>query len=215
MTKRLLALTVCFCVCAGVLARASRYETIPPRASFSEFPTRFGEWEGRPAAPFEDRVLKVLGVDDHLNYLFFRGSQGLSVYAGYYESQRQGDAIHSPMNCLPGAGWQPVETGRLSIPGAGGGEKPVEVNRVLIQKGEQVQLVLYWYQGRGRVVASEYWSKIYLVTDSMRHRRSDAALVRLVVPVQRAEPTAIAAAEQLAVEFAQALLPRLARHIPA
>ena len=92
--------------------------------------------------------------------------------------------------------------------------EPISVNRFLIRKGLERQLVLYWYQSRGRIVGSEYWSKIYLVLDAARYNRTDAALVRLVVPVANGTPEAEAIAEQNVIAFANVMLPRLNTYLP-
>jgi EpsI family protein len=131
---------------------------------------------------------------------------------GYYESQRQGDTIHSPLNCLPGAGWQPMSRSIVSIPVAG--QPPVTANRILIQKGLERQVVLYWYQSQGRTIASEYWGKVYLVYDALRRNRSDAAMVRVVTPVLVSESTD-APADARALAFVQTLAPALNRFLPS
>jgi EpsI family protein len=85
----------------------------------------------------------------------------------------------------------------------------------VIQKGLDRQVVLYWYQSHGRVVASEYWSKIYLVLDSIRLNRSDAALVRVIAPVDEARPNAEIDAERSAISFVQAMFPTLDAFLPS
>jgi EpsI family protein len=154
-------------------------------------------------------TMRVLGVDDYVMRSYSTADQLVGLYVGYYRSQRQGDTIHSPMNCLPGAGWVPVEAGRLLIPTAGG---EVEVNQYLIQKGEERQVALYWYEGRGRTVASEYWSKAFLVWDAASRNRTDGALVRVLSPVARGEGTADAA--RRAQAFTERLLPLLPAYVP-
>jgi EpsI family protein len=129
------------------------------------------------------------------------------LYVGYYNSQRQGDTIHSPQNCLPGAGWQPVSAERTRIAGVGGS---IPVNRYVIQKGLDRQVVLYWYQGRGRVIANEYLNKAMLMVDAARLNRTNGGLVRLIAPVVT---TTEAASNELSA-FAAALLPRLSEHLP-
>ena len=122
-------------------------------------------------------------------------------------------AIHSPLNCMPGAGWTPVSQTTMRVPvesGAAGAESAIEINRYVIEKGVDSQLVLFWYQSHGRTVSSEYAAKAYLVLDSIRWGRSDAALVRVVSPIGRDD----AAAERSAVDFVRALQPVLARHLP-
>ena len=143
------------------------------------------------------------------------GTAGIGVYVGDRASQRQGDAIHSPQNCLPGAGWEPVSQGMMSLPDLRNPQAPaVEVNRYIVQKGIERVLVLYWYQSHGRIVASEYWGKIYLVTDAVRLNRTDAAIVRLTVPIIGESAEAERTAERQASEFASALLPRLNGYVP-
>src|SRR4029077_16516881 len=133
-------------------------------------------------------------------------------------SQRQGDTMHSPLNCLPGAGWTPVQNDRLALrvptgSGTMGGqaERPIEINRYVIEKGLDRQVVLYWYQSHGRVVASEYWGKIYMVLDAIRSNRTDGALIRIPAPIVSSE----ADAEQRAIGFAQELFPFLGRYLPS
>lgn len=196
--------------------RANRAEDTPLRMSFATFPMQLGEWQGYQRPPFSDDVLKVLGLDDYLTRLYAKPDRTTAdLYVGYWRSQRQGDTMHSPQNCLPGAGWEPVSEGLLTLPDPRNPEAaPVSVNRFVIQKGLEKQLVLYWYQGRGRIVGSEYWSKIYLVLDAARLNRTDAALVRVVVPVADTSPEAEAAAEKSAVGFVNQLLPALTKFLP-
>jgi EpsI family protein len=131
----------------------------------------------------------------------------LDLFVGFWASQQQGDTIHSPMNCLPGAGWQPLSKERMKIDA---GPTVVDANRYLVQKALDKRLVLYWYQGHGRTIASEYWSKFYLVADALRLHRSDAALVRVILPVRAGE----AEAELQGRAFVRALYPTLTEHLP-
>jgi EpsI family protein len=196
------------------VARADRAEETPLRMSFALFPMQLGEWQGQRRPPFSDKVLAVLGLDDYLTRWYSRGARGADLYIGYWKSQSQGDTIHSPQNCLPGAGWEPVSQRLLSFadPRNPAGE-PLAVNRIVIQKGLQKQLVLYWYQSRGRVVGSEYWSKIYLVLDAARYNRTDAALVRVVVPFAGGAEGETAA-EKEALDFVNAFMPQLGNFLP-
>lgn len=198
------------------VARADRHEETPLRMSFALFPMQLGEWQGVQHPPFSDRVLEVLGLDDYLTRLYVIPDKArVDLYIGYWRSQQQGGAIHSPQNCLPGAGWEPVSQRTLSFADPRSPSAPaLNVNRYVIRKGLDRQLVLYWYQSRGRVVGSEYWSKIYLVLDAARYNRTDAALVRLVVPVVGQSADAEAQAERQAIEFATVLLPALSTYLP-
>ena len=214
MTVRLVVILVCLLGAMGLGARAMQPERVPLREPLQRLPLELGPWSGQDAQPFSDDIVAVLGVDEYISR-WYRTRDGdlVSLYVGYYQSQRQGDTIHSPLNCLPGAGWQPVETSAVAIRVAGRVE-PVEVNRVVIQKGLDRQVALYWYQSHGRVVANEYWSKIFMVYDAVRMNRSDAALVRVIsaMPASDADSTA---ATRRALEFVQSLLPSLERHLPS
>lgn len=220
-----LALRACLvgvCLFAGAvaLAQASRSEPTLPRQSFATFPMQLGGWQGQSADRFDQRVLTVLGVDEYLNRLYSApGEHTVGLYIGFYQSQRQGDTMHSPLNCLPGAGWEPVARGELPLtvktsiePGAP--NRTISVNRIVIEKGLDRQLVLYWYQSHGRVVANEYWGKVYTVLDAIRLNRTDAAMVRVICPLGDREPAAERAAEQAALGFVQEMFPQLSRYLP-
>jgi EpsI family protein len=151
----------------------------------------------------------VLGVDEYVNRTYVNtAGVPLNLYIGYYASQRQGDTIHSPQNCLPGSGWQPVEASRVSLDAAG---RTFPVNRYVIEKALNRQVVYYWYQGRGRIVASDYANKLFLMLDAARLHRTNGSLVRIIVPQSPAAP---AAADGLAAGFARALAPRLFAYLP-
>jgi EpsI family protein len=129
------------------------------------------------------------------------------VYVGYYDSQMQGKTIHSPKNCLPGAGWEALASTTVEIETATG---LVRVNRYLLQNQGAQALVLYWYQGRGRVESNEYVVKWNLLRDAALRQRSDEALVRVVVGVE----TDVEAAFQVASEAAGAIIAPLNRALP-
>lgn len=198
------------------VARADRHEETPLGLPFSLFPMELGEWRGEQLPPFADNVLAVLGLDDYLSRNYTRPDRTVAnLYVGYWKSQRQGDTMHSPQNCLPGAGWTPASQALLTFPDPRNpSAPPLTVNRYVIQKGLEKQLVLYWYQGRGRVVGSEYWSKIYLVLDAARYNRTDAAIVRIVVPVGMNDPAGESKAEEAALHFINELMPALGRFLP-
>jgi EpsI family protein len=217
---RLLIVTVFLLATAAYLAQASRAEAVAMREPLAMCPTNISDWKGQPAANFDERTLAVLGVDEYLNRVYV-SAQGrpIGLYIGYYGSQRQGDTMHSPQNCLPGAGWTPVRFDRIQIPvgagSSGSASAPAEgailVNRYLIEKGLDRQVVIYWYQSHGRTIASEYWGKIYLVLDAIRTNRTDGALVRIVAPIVTSEEDAA----HDAIEFARVLYPLLGRYLPS
>ena len=160
------------------------------------------------------RIMATLGVDDYINRTYVSPDMfPIHLYVGYYQSQRSGDTMHSPLNCLPGAGWNPAKRGHLTIPI--NDKSSIEINRIVILKGIDKQVVLYWYQSHGRTIASEYWGKIFTVIDAVRTNRTDAALVRVICPVDGVEDEAEAAAERRAVDFVKAMFPLLGRFLPA
>jgi EpsI family protein len=213
MAARLFLVSVCLAMTAAYLHHASRPERVPPRQPLADMSSRVGSWTGRDVAKLPSDVLAQLAVDDYLNRIYAGASGPVSLYIGYYQSQRQGAAIHSPMNCLPGAGWQPIETTYVPVR-VPSSSQPLIVKRVLIQKGLDRQVVLYWYQSHGRVIANEYWSKAFMIYDAVRLNRSDAALVRVVSPVLFAETTTDGADARV-VSFTQALYPRLGEYLPS
>lgn len=220
MSARFVVLAVTFLLSTTLIARATRSEPVAIRQSFATFPTAIAGWDGRAGEPFDAKVLAVLGVDEYVNLIFGKPAQlPIGLYIGYYRSQREGDTMHSPMNCLPGAGWQPESSGRLTIPvgvgpQAGAAQQLITVNRYVIRKGIDRQLVVYWYQSHGRVVASEYTSKVYMVLDAVRTNRTDAALVRVITPIPD-DPQGETAAETRAVEFIKGMAPILHDYLPS
>jgi EpsI family protein len=216
MRTRVIIIVVALGLASAAVARADRHEEPPVRMSFSLFPMQFGEWQGVQRPPFTARVLEVLGLDDYITRYYYRDPKSpVDLYIGYWKSQQQGGAIHSPQNCLPGAGWEPLSQRLLTFPDPRNpAAPPLSVNRYVIGKGLDRQLVLYWYQSRGRVVGSEYWSKIYLVLDAARYNRTDAALVRLLAPINGTSPEAEVEAERQVLDFAKVVLPALGAYLP-
>ncbi|HEX8817040.1 MAG TPA: EpsI family protein [Terriglobales bacterium] len=191
------------------LRLVSHGEPVHPVNPLATFPLDFGTWSGRDI-PIDRDVLKVAAVDDYLNRVYqSTGDAPVSLYVGYYMSQQTGDAIHSPKNCLPGSGWEPVSAGRSEIALPDG--KHALVNSYLIEKGLDRELVLYWYQSHGRIIASEYWAKVYMVRDALKLNRTDSALVRVVTPLGRNSPQI---AQARAIAFAEQALVPLNRLIP-
>jgi len=178
------------------------------RQSFHAFPFYLGPWEGEDV-PIEKEVVDALGVEDFLDRVYYAADRPpVYLYMGYHRTQEQGATIHSPRNCLPGSGWYPMETGFevIQIPG----REPVKVNCFIIQKGDEVQVVLYWYQAHGRVVASEYLAKLFMMLDAANLNRTDGSLIRVVVPAERS----IENSKQIAISFVSSLFPKLDPFIP-
>lgn len=148
---------------------------------------------------------RVAGMDEYLLRSYAGAdstSAGFSIYVGYYQHQARGHTIHSPKNCLPGAGWEALTSATAAVPIAGAS---VQVTKYLLQRNDERAVVLYWYQGRGRVENNEYVVKWDLLRDAALRRRSDEALVRVVVPIATGENEALAVATAVASQLIPAV----------
>jgi EpsI family protein len=153
----------------------------------------------------------VLRADDTLVRVYAHPTEGAaSLFVAYFKTQRKGQAPHSPKNCLPGAGWSPQQEGTIQVAVQGESE-PITINRYLVSRGENATVVIYWYQTRTRVIASEYAARMWLVVDSIRTHRSDTALVKVMVPVENGNDER---ATKTGVEFVQAMFPVLQSYLP-
>jgi len=197
---------------AVVLQAHSRNELSPPRTPLNSLPLEIGGYIGH-SYNLDQQTLDILGPGDYLvrDYDNVDVPQPpVNLYIAYFPSQKTGDTIHSPNHCLPGAGWTPTSRETVSLPAPDGSS--FLVNRYIVSKGVERQLVLYWFQAHGRAVASEYWAKYYLVADSIRMNRSDGALVRLMSPMLHSETPD--AAEARVMQLGNQLLPMLDSYIP-
>ena len=201
---------------AIVLQAHSRSEYFPPRAPLSSLPLQIGGWKGTDGV-FDRQTLDILGPGDFLTRDYENASQPQSqpepwidLYIAYFPSQKTGDTIHSPNHCLPGAGWIPTSREVVRLTRPDGSSFPV--NRYVVSKLGERQLVLYWFQAHGREVASEYWAKYYLVSDSIRMNRSDGALLRLMTPMLDGESRD--AAQARIMKLGSQIIPLLDKYIP-
>jgi EpsI family protein len=190
---------------------AATGEARAPRRALAEFPAEVGGWRqaGRDTR-FDAATEAVLRADDYVSRDYAgEAGQVASLYVGYYATQRAGATYHSPLNCLPGSGWVLKEPSTVEVKPADG-RAPFEANSYVIEHGNDRMLMLYWYQGRGRAVASEYVDKVYTVFDSIRLRRSDGAMVRVLVPFRGSEREAA----ETASRFAAHVAPSLPAYVP-
>lgn len=198
----------------GVLA--SRYiensEQTKLIVPFAEFPMHIGKWIGQ-VEYFDDDIYNYLGVNDSLlcNY---RDNDGhyMQLYIGFYRSQREGQLIHSPKNCMPGSGWNIISNSLEDLNLQRETLKNKKVIKLILQKGIEKQVVLYWFHSRGRVINSEYLQKIYLVWDSITRNRTDGSFVRIISPVYNDDED-----ETLSYirDFSRTIFPIIDRHIPS
>jgi EpsI family protein len=193
-----------------LFARGNR-DLIPVSEPLSEVPQTIGGWSGSDIQ-IDQASLDVLGAGDFLSRVYRQegSSESIGLFIGYFPSQRTGVTIHSPKNCLPGAGWVFESSEYTDLTDAKG--KSHRVGEYIIGDGEMRQFVIYWYQAHGRSVANEYMAKIYLVTDAMKMNRTDGALVRVITPIAPKENKS--AAKTRAEAFVAQLAPELPRFIP-
>jgi EpsI family protein len=201
-------LVVAMVLAGGILSTRTLETSAAPieHRPLQQFPAQIPGWQSRDL-PFDADVEKAVGADDYINREYSGGPRPVELYIGYYRDQRSGDAIHSPQNCLPGEGWEPVRSARLQLSLGG---HPVPVNEYIVEQGAERDLVLYWYQAHGRVVASEYAAKFWLVADGVRGRGTDGAMIRIWTTAEDGEGKA----EARAIEFARRMYPQVSEFLP-
>ena len=207
-----LVLLVLLLQAAAFYALAFRDEVVPPVPPLITFPEQLGPWRAVRDLPVEKEVQDVLRADDTLSRIYADTVRGESyLWVAYFKTQRYGQSPHSPKNCLPGSGWEPVPGASgymtLHVPGW---DAPITVNRYVVQHGDDRSVSLYWYQSHGRVIAAEFSAKFWLVADSIRFRRSDTALVRISVPVRNSVQEAV----NTGVNFAETVFPAVVHQLP-
>ncbi len=186
-------------------------DAVPIRRALETFPDSIGDWHARQDSPLHAEVVNVLKLDDYLMRRYAdEAGRSLWLYVGYWASQHRGAAqVHSPRNCLPAGGWEPVEASRLTIE-VPGPRRSVTVNRYLIQKDRQMQVVLYWYHAQGIPIAGEIPAKLQMMRSAFLRRRSDGALVRVSSPVAGS----VTDTSDELIRYVQALYPHLGEYLP-
>lgn len=193
-------------------AIVNRGEAPPPRAAFVDFPMQIDGWQGAPFA-LEQHYIDALRFDDYV-LADYRSDkeQPVNLYAAYYRSQRKGQSAHSPQSCLPGGGWEIASLTQAELSSVEPAIHPFRANRAVIQKGDQKQIVLYWFKQRERHLTNEYLVKVYLLWDAFSRHRTDGALVRLATLVRPGESEA--AVDQRLQQFALVVGRELNRFVP-
>ena len=204
------ALLIGFIAISIVMPRPA--EVYPTRAAFLEFPMQIGPWHGHQGS-LEAVYSDALQLDDYLlaDYVGDSGA-AINLYASYYNSQRKGEAVHSPRSCLPGGGWQMRDFGQRDIANISVNGQPLRVNRALMELGDQRQLVYYWFQQRGRVISNEFAVKWYLFWDALSIHRTDGAMIRLMTPVSSTGSTEDA--DRRLTDFVSRMAPDITRYVP-
>ena len=200
MSTTRLAIIVTLLAATAVIARASQRQD-GATANLAVLPYAMSGWTGQEGKPLDEETLRVLGADAYLNRTYVEtAGVPVGLYIAYYGAPRPGVSVHSPLHCLPGTGWEPLEVGNVDVAAN-------EIRRLVVRKNRDRAVVLYWYAVHGRVVASEVTSRLWLLHDGVRYGRRDAALVRIVVPVTGS----VDEAERRGVAFTRDLLPYLSQ----
>jgi EpsI family protein len=212
-SKYALALTLALLLEGILYYSAFAIETLPQSKPLDMFANDLGAWHLTQVGHIDKETLDMLKADDTLTRTYNNPAYPTPAgfYVAYFKTQRTGQAPHSPKNCLPGSGWEPLKEGVIQVPVAGE-PSSIQVNRYVVTRGDNASVVLYWYQTRKRVIASDYSAKIWLVLDSIRYHRSDTALVRVIVPVVNGDDKL---ATDTAVDFVQAMFPQLQAYLPS
>lgn len=210
-TPRFWIIAVLLAATAVLLHARDSFEVIPAREPLAAMPAVIDDRTGTDV-PIDQETLDVLGAGDFLSRIYTgnAGAAPVGLFIGYFPSQRTGVTIHSPKNCLPGAGWSFESSRYVDLNDAVG--KQHRVGEYIISNGDNRQFVIYWYQAHGRSVANEYAAKMYMVADAMRMNRTDGALVRVITPIEPRE--GMEAARARAETFTSQLAPMLSRYIP-
>jgi EpsI family protein len=205
-------LTVVLLAQAAIFYGSSRKENTPPHKPLQEFSLTDSNWVVRQEVELDKGTLDVLKADDILSRVYQNKSTGrlATLFVAYFETQRTGKAPHSPKNCLPGSGWIPSQSEMIEIP-ISQEANTIRVNRYVVSRGQNESVVLYWYQARNRIIASEYSAKIFTVADAIRYNRTDTSLVRVVVGVNDGNTRG---ATETAVSFAQSFFGPLRLYLP-
>jgi EpsI family protein len=200
-SKAVRILSIVLLAQAGIFYGFSRQENVPSHKPLNDFNLNGTKWMVQEDMPLDKETLDVLRADDILSRIYRNRDTGVlaTLFVAYFQTQRTRKTPHSPKNCLPGSGWVPSESGYLQIP-VDGEAKPISVNHYVVSRGDNQDVVLYWYQSHNRVVASEYYAKIFTVTDAIRYNRSDTSLVRVVMAANHGE---VRTADQSAMEFVE------------
>lgn len=209
---RFIAASAIMLATAAVLGLRSDTDRVPSSTPLDQLPQQIESWKSRDIA-LDPEVLNVLGDGRFLNRVYLpndSASAPVGLFIGYFPTQRTGQAIHSPQNCLPGAGWTFLSAHPITLTDDSG--KNYDIGEYVITDGNIKQEVLYWYREHGRSISSEYRAKFYMIADAMRYNRTDGALVRIITPIQKGETEQ--QAHDRAVFFTERLAPMLPAYIP-
>jgi EpsI family protein len=218
ISAKFLVVTTLLVSALAVLSLRSDVDYVPPHKPLWQLSQSIEGWTSQDI-PLDPEVLHTLGDGRFLNRVYLEPSSAgtpdapagpVGLFIGYFPTQRTGQAIHSPQNCLPGAGWTFLSAHPIRLKGDNG--KSYDVGEYLITDGTIKQEVLYWYRAHGRSISSEYRAKFYMIADALRYNRTDGALIRVITPLLPGESQQ--QAHNRAVKFTADLAPMLPAYIP-
>jgi EpsI family protein len=204
---RLVVVAALMIAAAGFLRIVSAADLVPEASALNALPLQIAEWRGHDLPRLDAETEAILHADNYVFRRYTRDGLPVDLFVAYYATQRSGHSIHSPLNCLPGTGWEWVERRRERV--AIGADHDIEINGNIARRNTQKDLIYYWYQSHGRAVASDYRNRLLLVQDALTLHRSDGALVRVTAPVLGGD-----AGPAQVTAFIRALYPILARYLP-
>jgi EpsI family protein len=178
-----------------------RRNAAPLAAPLATISSQMDGWSATADEKLPGGVEGALAASSYLTRAYRRGKDELSVFIAFYEQQRAGESMHSPKHCLPGGGWEIWDYGSAQVPV---GSQKVKINKYFIQHSGQRAVMLYWYQSRQRIIASEYLGKIFLVKDALLEGKTDGSIVRITLQDQ---PGAV----ETGIQFASSLIPEVQR----
>ncbi len=189
-------------------------DLVPDRRLFEEFPTRIGDWRCTEREEMPDDVIQNLGVTDYMicNYIDELSKDLVGLYIGYHAKQQRSDSgkatlIHPPEHCLPGSGWDIIDSSIIDVDFG----TPGQAKRVVIARGRMRQLVYFWYHSRGRVIANDLDRIRYMFIDRATRGRTDGSLMRFSIPIERGD---VASAEAAFDRFASLMLNEVEPFLP-
>ncbi len=209
---RVVIVLVLFAITWFLLQSTSSVNPVNISRSLSEFPSTLGSYSLSKSFQSSADILELLGVDEYIQYNYrSEAGKNVNLYVGYYRAVGVEGSYHSPKNCIPGGGWGIAKVNRVELDQGIDGRDSATVSEMIIQNGPEFQVVLYLYQNRGRIIASEYWEKIYLVLDALFKGRRDGTFIRIM---SYAENGDIESAQKRARLFAEKAMAELENYIP-
>jgi EpsI family protein len=210
---RIAVVLALFAVTYAGLQFSQTVKETPIKQALSAFPLEIGDWKFARKSFFDAPVINMLGVNDYISYDYSYPKGGsVNLYVSYFTAVGVTGGYHSPQNCLPGGGWNIASVDDVQLNGISGPFNGSEIKKVIVQRGGEQQVVLYWFQNRGRIIASEYWEKIYLVLDAVFKQRRDGSFIRIIGQVPKGADKA--QFERDLVDFAGRTVEAAAQFIP-